>query len=217
MMSAVYRKMICEMTMTSRSLLMARPSSASRQAVPSPHFSQVSTAAVHHCQMCSAPALPCPQRGQTPKYDGRVSKCGMLWFCLHWMVRSLRSGGIMSSGRLAHAWLVMSGEMHSGHQAMPSSGFSASLGEGERQTSCTRCELQQWHLCSTLSALGLQRARPGRALHSMRRTLAASVVFCALSSVCHSLPSPGAHLLLLDLSLVHAAKCLPCTRCQVMI
>ena len=185
---------------------MARPSRASRHSVPSPHFSQARTAAVHHCQMCSAPASPCPQRGHTPKQDGRVSKRVVVWLCLHCMVRSLRAEAIMPSGRLAHACRVMSGGMHAEHHAIPSSWVSASGGEGERQTSCTGCELQDWHLCSTLCELGLQRARPGRALQSRRQTRAASVMFCALLSVCHSFPSPSAHLLLLDLSVVHPTR-----------
>jgi len=121
----------------------------------------------------------------------------------------------MPSGRLAHACRVMPGGMHTEHHAIPSSWVSASRGERERQTSCTGCELQEWHLCSTLCVLGLQRARPGRALQSRRKTRAASVMFCASSSVRHSLPSPSAHLLLLDLSVVHPAKRAPCTRCQV--
>ena len=64
--NAVYREAICEATTVSRSLSLQRPDSASRQLVPFPHFDHAMTAAVHHCQMCSAPASPSPHNRQVP-------------------------------------------------------------------------------------------------------------------------------------------------------
>ena len=64
--------------MVRRSLSLQRPASASRQPVPSPHLSQAICAALHHCQMCSAPASPSPRSGHGPKWECLVSKLTLL-------------------------------------------------------------------------------------------------------------------------------------------
>ena len=106
--------------MVRRSLSLQRPASASRQLEPSRHLAHAMCAALHHCQMCSAPASPSPQRGQGPKWEGRVSKLFLLSSLLMRCACSLREEGIMRAGRQAQELSVIPGWTQSVHQAMPS-------------------------------------------------------------------------------------------------